>query len=61
MLPEGTGLQVPTLPARLQASHAPVQAELQHTQSMHWLEPHSLAALQAAPWAFLGTQAPLEQ
>jgi hypothetical protein len=32
-LPEAEGLQVPTLPARLQASHAPLQEELQHTPS----------------------------
>jgi hypothetical protein len=51
-LPADTGLHVPTLPARLQASHEPPQAVLQHTPSTQLPLPHSLAAVQVAPLAF---------
>ena len=60
-LPEARGLQVPTLPVRLQASQVPAQAELQHTPSTQLPLEHWLAAPQTAPPFFLGTQAPPEQ
>jgi hypothetical protein len=43
---------VPALPERLQASHAPEQAALQQTPSTQIPLVHSLAAPQAAPFAF---------
>ena len=50
-------VQVPTLPARLQASQAPAQAVLQHTPSTQLPATHSLSAPQVVPRTFLGTQA----
>ena len=61
VLPALTKVQVPTVPARLQASHAPPQAVLQQTPSTQLPEVHSLAAAQAVPLAFFATQAPAEQ
>ena len=55
--PAGTLEQVPTLPVRLQASHAPAQVEAQHTASTQLPETHSLSALQEVPRIFRGTQA----
>jgi hypothetical protein len=57
-VPATTGLHVPTLPATLHASHAPPQAELQHTPSTHWPLPHWLAPVQEAPLVCLGTHTP---
>jgi hypothetical protein len=59
---EGAMLHVPTLPGRLQASHAPPLHELlQHTPSTQLPLPHWLVAEQVAPFAFFGTQAPASQ
>ncbi len=55
--PAGRLAQVPTLPVRLQALQAPAQAVLQHTPSTQLPLTHAFAAVQAAPRAFLGTQA----
>ncbi len=55
--PAGLLAQVPTLPVRLQALQAPAQAVLQHTPSTQLPLTHAFAAVQAAPRAFLGTQA----
>jgi hypothetical protein len=53
---------VPTLPGRLQASHAPpLQVVLQHTPSTQLPLPHSLAAPQVSPLAFTSVQAPALQ
>jgi hypothetical protein len=60
-LPAATGLHVPTLPATLQASHAPSQAVLQHTPSTQLPLPHWLAAPHAPPGVFFGTHAPASQ
>ncbi len=57
-LPVGMGEQMPTLPVRLQASHAPLQAESQHTPSTHWLPRHCSARVQEAPALRRGTQVP---
>ena len=59
MPPEATGLHVPTLPSRLQASQAPPHAVLQHTPSTQLPLPHWLAALHTAPLFSFGTHAPL--
>jgi hypothetical protein len=52
---------MPTLPARLHASHAPPQAALQHTPSTHWPLPHWLLVEHATPFVCLGTHAPALQ
>ena len=57
-VPGGTGVQLPPLPVRLQASHAPSQAALQHTPSTQWLLPHCSARVQDSPLPTFGTQAP---
>jgi hypothetical protein len=59
--PAETGEQVPTLPARSQASQAPPHAVLQQTPSTQLPEAQALAAEQAPPLVFLGTQAPASQ
>ncbi len=59
--PAATGLHMPTLPARLHASHAPPQAALQHTPSTHWPLPHWLLVEHATPFVCLGTHAPALQ
>jgi hypothetical protein len=51
-----TGVQVPAVPARLQASHWPVQAALQQTPSTQKLEAHWDAAVHA--WPLLRAQTP---
>jgi hypothetical protein len=56
--PAETGLHVPTLPVRLQASHEPPHAVLQQTPSTQLPLPHWLAAEQAVPLVFWGTQVP---
>jgi hypothetical protein len=61
VLPAATGPHVPTLPATLQASQAPVHAELQHTPSTHWPLPHWLFAVQVVLVVCFGTHAPALQ
>jgi hypothetical protein len=61
VLPDATGLQVPALPATLQASQEPPHAVLQHTPSTQLPLPHWLAALHVPPLVFLGTQTPPPQ
>ena len=56
-----TAVQVPTLPDTSQAWHWPLQAWLQQTPSAQLPLPHWLAAVQAWPSAFFGTQAPALQ
>jgi hypothetical protein len=56
--PAATGLHVPTLPATLQASHAPPQAVLQQTPSTQLPLPHWLSAEQVVPFVFLSAQVP---
>ena len=53
-----TGEQVPTLFARLQASHWPTQSSLQHTPSTQKLERHWLTDVHAAPALPLGVHLP---
>jgi len=54
--PSGTGLQVPTEPVTLQLwqrpAAAPEQALLQQTPSVQMPLPHSVPAVQAAPFDF---------
>ena len=60
-LPElyiGLGLHVPTLPARLQASHESPHAVLQQTPSTQLPLAHWLAAEHVGPMGFLGTHDP---
>ncbi|MGH9382072.1 MAG: hypothetical protein ACRD2Z_15870, partial [Thermoanaerobaculia bacterium] len=47
--PAGSGLHRPTAPARLQASHWPVQALSQQIPSAHVSDAHWVARVQAAP------------
>ena len=54
-------MQVPSAPARLQASQAAAQAVLQHTPSTQFPEAHSLPAPQVAPGAFRAVQLPAPQ
>lgn len=54
----GSGVQVPTLPATLHASHAPAQGLLQHTPSTHWPDWHWDPVVQAAPLAEEGGEPP---
>ena len=61
MLPEATGLHVPTLPAWLQESQAPVQAVLQHTPSTQLPLRHSLETVHVAGGDFFATHAPPPQ
>jgi hypothetical protein len=56
-----TATQVPTLPATSQAWHWPLQLVLQQTPSTQLPLPHWLAAVQAPPLPFFGTQAPALQ
>jgi hypothetical protein len=56
-LPVATGVHVPTLPVRLQASQAPLQAVLQQTPSTQLPLAHWLAEVQE-PEPSLGTQVP---
>jgi hypothetical protein len=53
-----TAVQTPTWPARLQASHWPVQPPSQQTPSTQLPVPHWFAAVQAWPGVFLGWQTP---
>jgi hypothetical protein len=53
-VPAGTGEQVPTLPAMLQASQAPMQALSQQTPSAQIPLEHSPGAVQSAPIDFFG-------
>jgi hypothetical protein len=55
--PRSIGQQVPSRCGRLQELHAPLQARLQQTPSLQWLDLHSLSAAQAAPF-ILGPQLP---
>ena len=59
--PAATGLHVPTLPARLQASQEPPHAVLQQTPLAQLPETHWPSAPHVAPLVFLGTQAPALQ
>ncbi len=61
VLPEATGLQVPTLPATLQESQEPPQAVLQHTPSTQLPLPHWLLAVQVVLLVFFATHAPALQ
>jgi hypothetical protein len=54
-------VQVPTLPARLQASQAPPQVALQQTASAQMSLWHSLFARQPWPFGFLLLQTPPTQ
>jgi hypothetical protein len=55
------GMQVPSWPSALQASHCPVHAFVQHTPSMQVPEAHSAATLQSVPGIFFGVQTPPAQ
>jgi len=58
--PAATLLHVPSVAApaaTLHASHAPLQALLQHTPSTQLPDEHSPVVLQALPFPFLVTQA----
>jgi hypothetical protein len=52
---------VPTLPVRLHASHAPLQAVLQQTPSTQLPLPHWLAAVHVPPLSSFSTHWPLPQ
>src|SRR5687767_85633 len=54
--PAAAGEHLPAWPATLQAMQRPEQGMSQQTPSMHWLEVHSPARPQAAPFAFLLAQ-----
>ena len=56
-----TGAQVPTLPATLHASQAPLHAVAQHTPSTQRLPRHSASCAHAWPFAFCPTHAPPTQ
>jgi hypothetical protein len=56
--PESTGVQVPSLPETLQASHWPVHALLQHTPSTQWPLPHSASAAHVAASGLLQVPRP---
>jgi hypothetical protein len=56
-----TGMQVPGFAAWLHAWHCPVQAPLQHTPSAQKPDTHAFPALQAVPFASLGTHWPPAQ
>jgi len=58
VVPAATGLHVPTLPATLQESQAPVHAVLQHTPSTQLPLPHWLFAVQVTPGVCFATHAP---
>jgi hypothetical protein len=60
-VPRASGEQVPTLPARLHASHVPLQAVPQQTPSAHWPDTHSLPPAHALPVAFCAVQLPDRQ
>ena len=59
--PRDTGLQVPTLPTRLHASHVPLHAVPQQTPSAQLPETHSLDPAQLLPVAFCAVQVPERQ
>ncbi|MEN9797935.1 MAG: hypothetical protein RL653_1631 [Pseudomonadota bacterium] len=59
--PRGTSVQVPSVPATLQALQAPVHGVLQQYPSTHSAEAHSLAATQLAPFAFFSWHVPAAQ
>jgi hypothetical protein len=52
-VPATNGVQVPTLPAWLHDTHAPVQAELQHTPSVQKPLAHSAALVHVLPFEVL--------
>jgi hypothetical protein len=56
-VPAANGVQVPTFPAWLHDTHAPVQAELQHTPSVQKPLAHSAALVHVLPFDVL--QAPV--
>jgi hypothetical protein len=56
-----TGMQLPSLPATLHASHWPVHGSVQHTPSTQIPDAHSALVLQAVPAPFLSLQTPPEQ
>jgi hypothetical protein len=58
VVPAGTVVQVPRLPATLQARQVPVQAVSQHTPSTQWLFTHWLSPPHATPSASWATQLP---
>lgn len=51
-------MHVPTLPARLQAWHAPAQATLQQTPSSQLFDVQSVSIVQVAPGPNLDPQRP---
>ena len=55
--PEATGRQLPAVPTPSQRSHAPAQAEVQHTPSAQAEVTHSSAEAHVSPFALSGTQA----
>lgn len=57
--PASRGVQVPSKPTALHTSHAPLQAELQHTPSTQKRVGQSMALPQAVPRSFSGSQVPL--
>jgi hypothetical protein len=59
--PEALSEHVPSFPARLHASHWPVQAVLQHTPSMQFPDTHCREDVHVVPLVSLGTQEPPEQ
>ena len=50
-VPSSLGVHTPMLPRTLHASHALMQAVLQHTPSTQWPLEHSFPAPHAAPFA----------
>ena len=56
-----TVVQVPRRPATSQASHCPLQARSQQTESTHWLFTHSPSREQLSPPVRSGWQIPAEQ
>jgi hypothetical protein len=55
------GVQVPSVPGALHASHWPVQACVQHTLSTQMPDRHSAGVLQETPASFLGSHTPPAQ
>jgi hypothetical protein len=58
MVPAATGVQVPVLPATLQAWQEPQAALPQQTLSTQWPVPHWLLAVQPRPTPTLAAQLP---
>jgi hypothetical protein len=56
----GTGVQVPTVPVRLQAWQVASQPVLQQTPCSQYPDPHSVAAAQVTPIPFFPQMVPLQ-